>query len=63
MLELIVVVGLVESESEGRRLAQQGGLKLDGNKADGTECFELGSQPFDIVLQKCKKVFLRVVRK
>ena len=63
MLELIVVVGLVESESEGRRLAQQGGLKLDGNKVDGMECFELGSQPFDIVLQKGKKVFLRVVRK
>ncbi|MBQ8255488.1 MAG: tyrosine--tRNA ligase [Alphaproteobacteria bacterium] len=63
LLELIVEVGLVESKSEGRRLVQQGGLKLDGNKADGTERFELGSQPFDIVLQKGKKVFLRVVRK
>lgn len=63
LLELIVEVGLVESKSEGRRLIQQGGLKLDGNKVDGTERFELGVQPFDIVLQKGKKVFLRVVRK
>ena len=63
LLELIAEVGLVESKSEGRRLIQQGGLKLDGNKADGTERFELGAQPFDIVLQKGKKVFLRVIRK
>lgn len=63
LLELIVEVGLVESKSEGRRLIQQGGLKLDGNKADGTERFDLESQPFDVVLQKGKKVFLRVVRK
>ena len=63
LLELITEVGLVESKSEGRRLIQQGGLKLDGKKADGTERFELGMQPFDVVLQKGKKVFLRVVRK
>ena len=63
LLELITEVGLVESKSEGRRLIQQGGLKLDGKKADGMERFELGMQPFDVVLQKGKKVFLRVVRK
>ena len=63
LLELIAEVGLVESKSEGRRLIQQGGLKLDGQKANGTERFELGHQPFDILLQKGKKVFLRVVKK
>ena len=63
LLELITEVGLVESKSEGRRLIQQGGLKLDGQKAIGTERFELGSQPFEIILQKGKKTFLKVIRK
>ena len=63
LLELITEVGLVESKSEGRRLIQQGGLKVDGQKATGTERFELGHQPFDVLLQKGKKVFLRVVKK
>lgn len=63
LLELIAEVGLVESKSEGRRLIQQGGLKLDGQKAIGTERFELGSQPFEIILQKGKKTFLKVIRK
>ena len=63
ILELILKVGLVESKSEGRRLIQQGGLKIDGVKSDGTERFELGHDPFDILLQKGKKVFLRVVKK
>jgi tyrosyl-tRNA synthetase len=63
ILELILEVGLVESKSEGRRLIQQGGLKIDGVKSDGTERFELGHDPFDILLQKGKKVFLRVVKK
>ena len=63
LIELITEVGLVESKSEGRRLVQQGGLKLDGQKAIGTERFELGSQPFEIILQKGKKTFLKVIRK
>ena len=63
LLELITEVGLVESKSEGRRLIQQGGLKLDGKKAQGTERFELGNQPFEIILQKGKKTFLKVVKK
>ena len=63
LIELITEVGLVESKSEGRRLVQQGGLKLDGQKATGTERFELGSQPFEIILQKGKKTFLKVIRK
>ena len=63
LLELITEVGLVESKSEGRRLIQQGGVKVDGQKATGTERFELGHQPFDVLLQKGKKVFLRVVKK
>ncbi len=63
LLELITEVGLVESKSEGRRLIQQGGVKVDGQKATGTERFELGQQPIDVLLQKGKKVFLRVVKK
>ena len=63
ILELIMEVGLVESKSEGRRLIQQGGLKIDGVKSDGTERFELGHDSFDILLQKGKKVYLRVVKK
>ncbi len=62
-LALITECGLVASRSEGRRLIEQGGLKIDGNKSDGTESFDLSKPDFSVVLQKGKKVFLRVVTK
>ncbi len=61
IIELIIEAGLVPSKSEARRLIEQGGLKIDDKKSDGTERFELGMEGFEILLQKGKKTFLKVV--
>ena len=61
ILDLLVAAGLVPSKGEGRRLVQQGGVALDGEKVSdpmamiSRERLELG-----IVVKKGKKVYHKV---
>ena len=64
VLEMMLRCGLIPSKGEGRRLIQQGGVSIDGEKvADPAaivlaEAFEKGY----VVLKKGKKVFHKAVR-
>lgn len=64
ILDLMVEVGLVPSKGEGRRLIQQNGLSVNGEKATSVDMvidngfFSEGH----MVLKKGKKTFLKVVK-
>ena len=65
ILDLMVQTGIIASKGEGRRLIQQGGVSLNGNKITDAN-FALTSADFDggeAVIKKGKKVFHRVVIK
>ena len=57
VLEVLISGGLVQSKSEGRRMVNQNGVRLDG------ETLKDASQPFPHsgVLQVGKRRFLRVL--
>ena len=57
VLEVLVGSGLVDSKSDGRRMIEQNGVRLDG------ETLNDASQPFPHpgVLQVGKRRFIRVV--
>jgi tyrosyl-tRNA synthetase len=58
LADLLMNTGLVPSKSELRRLVQQGGVRLDGNKVEDPN---LVINPVDIqVLQIGRRKFLRV---
>ncbi|MCL1786181.1 MAG: tyrosine--tRNA ligase [Alphaproteobacteria bacterium] len=60
----LVMVGLVKSNSEARRLIEQGGLMMDGNLVtDANVTFVTATPGKTIMLQKGKKTFLKVVIK
>ena len=63
IVDLLAVTGLAPSKGEGRRLVQQGGVSIDGNKID--DIAYLIEKPIfndgKIVVKKGKKVFLKVV--
>lgn len=64
ILDLMVEVGLVPSKGEGRRLIQQNGLSVNGEKATSVDMvidngfFSEGH----MILKKGKKTFLKVVK-
>ncbi|HIC93117.1 MAG TPA: tyrosine--tRNA ligase [Anaerolineae bacterium] len=59
IVELLVETGLAKSKSEGRRLIQQGGVRLDGEPVTS---IELVVQPKDgLVLQVGRRRFVRLV--
>jgi len=59
IVELLVETGLAKSKSEGRRLIQQGGVRLDG---EPIASIELVIQPKDgLVLQVGRRRFVRLV--
>ena len=63
ILDLLVAVKLVPSKGEGRRLVQQGGISLDGEKITDVS-YIVDAAAFDkgeVVIKKGKKVFLKVV--
>ena len=61
LLDILQSAGLISSRSEGRRLVQQGGIRLDGNSVDNVE-LELMPTPGEIqVLQVGKRKFLNIV--
>ncbi|NLU25745.1 MAG: tyrosine--tRNA ligase [Hungateiclostridium thermocellum] len=63
ILELLVRTGLAPSKGEGRRLIQQGGIYIDGERVDNTELmvtpefFKNGQ----LLIRKGKKAYNRVV--
>ncbi len=62
ILDLMVKSGLAPSKGEGRRLVQQGGVSIDGNKI-GDVNYVVEKSIFNdgkIVIKKGKKVFLKV---
>lgn len=63
ILDLLVKSGLAPSKGEARRLVQQGGISIDGNKI-GDVMYTVDKSIFNdgkIVLKKGKKVFLKIV--
>ena len=61
-ISLLVDTKLVPSRGEGRRLIQQGGLKLNGNKVDDVN-YNVTTADFDgdeLMIQKGKKTFHKV---
>lgn len=63
ILDLLVKVGLVPSKSEGRRLIDQNGLSLNLEKLNDIDkvITEEDLQDGYIILQKGKKVFMKVI--
>ena len=61
VLDFLCVSGLFTSKSEARRNVEQGGIQIDGNKVTDPKAMIAPSA--DIVVQKGKKVFLRVICK
>ena len=63
ILDLMVAVKLAPSKGEGRRLVQQGGISVDGEKVTDA-AYSVDAAAFDkgeVVIKKGKKVFLKVV--
>lgn len=65
VLEFILKVGLVPSKGEGRRLIQQNGLSINGEKIHSIDLIINNDQFEDgrLILKKGKKVFLKVITK
>ncbi len=62
VLELLVLTGLVPSKGEGRRLIQQGGITINGNKVEEISATVTAADFADnaILIKKGKKVFHKV---
>ncbi len=61
VLDLLVKTGICSSKGEGRRLVQQGGISVDGNKVtDPFTTFTEEALKTGIVLKKGKKVYHKV---
>jgi tyrosyl-tRNA synthetase len=62
IVDLLVATGLARSKSEGRRLVQQGGVRLDGNKvADIETSISPPDSEAGIMLQMGKRRFVKLV--
>ena len=61
IVDLLVATQLCTSKSEARRLVEQGGVSVDGEKkANPSEIIEIKDQ---VIIKKGKKVFLKVIAK
>ena len=61
VLDFLVSIKLFDSKSEARRMIEQGGIQVDGKKITD---WKSSVEPADeILVQKGKKVFLRVIKK
>ena len=61
VMDLLVASGLCASKSEARRLIEQGGLSIDGNKIMDVNALISYKEP--IKVKKGKKTFLKIVSK
>ncbi len=60
ILDFLVAIGMFTSKGEARRMVQQGGIQIDGVKI--TDQKFVVSPSDEIMVQKGKKTFLRVVK-
>lgn len=61
IVDLLLLSGLTTSKGEGRRLVEQGGVSIDGEKvANPSQIIEIKDS---VVIKKGKKVFLKVIAK
>lgn len=61
VLDFLVAIGLFSSKSEARRMVEQGGIQIAGEKiTDWKSDIEIADEA---IVQKGKKTFLRVVKK
>ena len=61
LLDLLVKAELATSKSEARRLVEQGGISIDGEKK--TNPNEMIKVSESIKIKKGKKIFLKVIKK
>ena len=61
ILDFLVATGLFASKSEARRMVEQGGIQIDGNKI--TDIKYIVAVADEFMVQKGKKVFLKVIKK
>lgn len=61
ILDFLCAAGLFASKSEARRMVEQGGIQIDGQKVTDPRAAIVPAD--NIMVQKGKKTFLRVVRK
>lgn len=61
ILDLLVLVKLCSSKSEARRIIEQNGLSVNKEKCNDPELIIAGDK--EVILQKGKKVFLKVIFK
>ena len=64
VLDLLVTSGLVPSKGEGRRLIEQGGLSINGEKVSDVATVITGEYFNDneMIVKKGKKVFLKIIK-
>ncbi len=65
ILDIMLIAGLIPSKGEGRRLVQQGGVSVDGNKVTDFNMV-IDSSVFnngEIIIKKGKKVFHKIILK
>ena len=61
ILDFLVETSLFTSKSEARRNVEQGGIQIDGNKI--TDVKHIVAKSDEFMVQKGKKVFLKVITK
>ena len=61
ILDFLVATGLFPSKSEARRMVEQGGIQIDGNKI--TDIKHMVAVADEFMVQKGKKTFLKVMTK
>ncbi len=61
ILDFLCASGLFQSKSEARRMVEQGGIQIDGNKI--VDVKHVVSVADEFMVQKGKKIFLKVVKK
>ena len=63
ILDIMLMAGLIPSKGEGRRLVQQGGVSIDGNKVTDFNMTVDASifNDGEIIIKKGKKVFHKIV--
>ena len=61
ILDFLVATGLFASKSEARRMVEQGGIQIDGTKI--TDIKHVVCVADEFMVQKGKKVFLKVIKK
>ena len=60
LLDVLMAAGIIKSKGEGRRLIQQGGVRLDGEPVNDLQQ-EIGPVEGERIVQVGKRKFLRVV--